>query len=192
MVAHTVVTSLYTVPFNVLLAVDDGDVHQRFFGLEEALHVVSLRFWLQRDVEDTLSPAFVGPSLRLSEVVDCPPVSQSDNLVEVHFEEILSHGGYGSLALVELHPRETASVAREIHITVVVRLHICLHGEVGRQRIGVPIAVAWMHGHGDQTGGIVSLYERPHELIHGDAEVVERLIGVLLQLVAEAPQHDGR
>ena len=49
-----------------------------------------------------------------------------------------------------------------------------------------------MHSHGDKTGGVVALNERPHELIHGYSEVVERLIRVLLQLVAEAPEHHRR
>ena len=49
-----------------------------------------------------------------------------------------------------------------------------------------------MHGDGDQACGIVSLDERLLQFVDGHTEVVERLGGVLLQLVAEAPEHHRR
>ncbi len=47
MVAHAVVACLYTIPHDVVLRVDDSDMHQRLFGFEEALHEVGLRLWFQ-------------------------------------------------------------------------------------------------------------------------------------------------
>ena len=49
-----------------------------------------------------------------------------------------------------------------------------------------------MHGHRDQTSTVVTLDEGAHQPVHGHAEVVEGLVGILLQFVAKAPEHDGR
>ena len=59
------------------------------------------------------------------------------------------------------------------------------------QGVSIPVAVTGMHGDGHETGGVVTLEQRLLQLVHCDAEVVERLVGVLLQLVAETPENDG-
>ena len=48
-----------------------------------------------------------------------------------------------------------------------------------------------MHGNGDESGGVVTLEQRLLQFIHRHAEVVERLVGILLQLIAETPENDG-
>ena len=128
MVAHAVVARLHAIPHLVALLVDDGDMYHRHVWAEERLHVVSLRFGFQGDVEDTLAPALSRPALRLTQIVDSPPVGQSDDLVAIHLKEILSHGSHRSLALVELHPGETPTVAGEIHIPIIISLHVGNHG----------------------------------------------------------------
>ena len=47
-----------------------------------------------------------------------------------------------------------------------------------------------MHGHGDFACRVITLQYRFHHLVTCHAPVVERLVGVLLQLVAEAPHDD--
>ena len=192
MVAHTVVARLHAVPHLVSLTVNHRDMRHRLVGHEERLHIVGLRLRLQGDVEHALRPTLGWPALRLTQVVDGAPVGQSDNAVEIHLEVVLPHSGHRGLALVERHPGESAPVAWEVHIAVVISLHVGHHRQVARQRVGLPVAVAGVHGHRHQARRVVALQQGLLEFEHGDAEVVERLVGVLLQLVAETPQHDGR
>ena len=189
MVAHSVVASLHTVPHLVATTVDNGDVNNGFVGLEHASHEICLGLRLKRYVEHALCPTLCGPSLRLAEIVDGSPVGESDDTVEVHLEEVRSHSGHGGLALVERHPREATTIAWEVHIAIVVGLPIGLHGKVAGQRVGIPVAIARMHGHSDKSCGIVTLDECLLQFEHGHAEVVERLVGILLQFVAKTPGH---
>ena len=188
-VAHAVVARLNTIPHHVALLVDDGDVNHRLVGQEEAPHVVSLWLRLQTDVEHALRPSLGGPSLALAQIVDGTPIGQSDDLVEIHLEIVLSHGRDGSLALVERHPGEAPSVAGEVHVAIVIGLHVGNHSQVAGQRVGLPVAIARMHGHRHQSGAVVALHQRLHQPVHGHAEVVVGLVGILLQLVSQAPHH---
>ena len=186
-VTHAVVARLDAVPYDIVLRVDDGDMHQRFVGFEERAHVIGLGLGFERDVEHALCPTLRGPTLTLAEVVDGAPVGETDDAVEVHLEVVLSHRGDRGLALVEGHPGETAPVAREVHIAIIIGLNVGLDGEVVGQGVGIPVTVTGMHGDGDETGGVVTLEQRLLQLVHRDAEIVERLVGVLLQLVSETP-----
>ena len=56
--------------------------------------------------------------------------------------------------------------------------------------VGLPVAVARMHGNGDEAGGVVTLQQGLLQLIHRYAEVVEWHVRILLQLIAETPQDD--
>ena len=156
-VAHAIIASLHTVPHLVALVVDHSDVDHRFLILEETLHVEGFRLGFKRYVKHALCPSLGGPSLTLSEIVDGSPICQSDDLVEVHGEIVLAHSGHSGFTLIELHPRKTSAVTGEIHISVVIGLHIGNHGEVTWKRVCFPVAVTGMHGHGDKTGGVVSL-----------------------------------
>ena len=167
-----------------------ADVYRGCFG-EEALHEVRVRLRLQRDVEHALVPTLGRPSETFAEVVDGSPVSQSDGLVEVHLEEVRSHGSRGSLALVEHLVREAFAVAGEVHVAVVVRVHLRLDGEVARQGVRLPVAVAWVHGHGGQSRVVVAVQQFLLQLVSRYAPVVVWHGGNLLQLVSEAPEHDA-
>ena len=191
MVAHAVVACLDAVPHLVALLVDDGDMNHRLFGHEHGLHEEGLGLGFQRDVEHTLCPSFRGPSLALAKIVDGTPVSQTNHFVEIHGKEVLAHRCCGGFALVERHPREATAIAGEIHVTVVVGLNVGLQGEVAGQRVSLPIAVARVHGDGDEPRGVVAVNQRFHQFIHRHPKIVERLVGILLQLVAQAPQHDA-
>ena len=52
------------------------------------------------------------------------------------------------------------------------------------------MAVAWVHGYSDQTGGVEALQKRLLESEYRHAEIVEWLVGVLLQFIAKAPKND--
>ena len=157
--------------------------------VEEALHEIGFGFGLQRDVEHALCPAFCRPTLTLAQVVDSAPVGQTYHLVEIHLKPVGSHLVDARLALVEGHPGEAAPIAREVHVTVVISLDISLHGEIAGQRVGLPVAIARVHGNGHPSGRVVALHHWAHHAVAGHAPVVERLVGVLLQLVAQAPHH---
>ena len=105
-------------------------MHYWLVGFEERLHVVGFGLGVKRDIEHTLCPAFLGPAHALAQIVDGTPIGQSDDLVEVHLEEVLSHGLCRGLTLVERHPGESFPVTREVHISVVVRLYVRLHGQI--------------------------------------------------------------
>ena len=49
-----------------------------------------------------------------------------------------------------------------------------------------------MHGHGHQSGAVVAVDECLHQFVHGHTEVVERLVGILLQFIAQTPHHHRR
>ena len=49
-----------------------------------------------------------------------------------------------------------------------------------------------MHGYRNQTGGVVTLQSRFHHLVARHAKVVEGLVSILLQFVAQTPQHNRR
>ena len=172
------------VPLHTLvLVLHDGDAYQRLVG-EERLHEVCLGLRHEVDVEHALRPTLLRPALALAQVVDGSPVGQSDDAAEIHLKPVGSHGCRRSLALIELHPRKALAVAGEIHIAVVVGLDVGLHGQVTRQRVGLPVAVARVHGNGNQSGGVVTLQHGFHHLVACHAEVVERLVGILLQFVS--------
>ena len=189
MVSHAVVTRLHTIPHHVALLLYHPDVHHRLISLEETLHVVCLRLRVQFQVEHSLTPALCRPSLTLAQVVYSPPVSQSHDFLQVHLEKVLSHSSHRRLTLVEPHPGESTPVAREVHISVVVSLHIRHHSQVARQRVRLPVAVARMHGHRDQSCGVVALNQCAHQFKHRHAKIVKRLVSILLQFVAQAPHH---
>ena len=157
---------------------------------EQTLHQVGFGLGFQCDVEHPLSPPFGRPPLRFAQVVDSPPISQSYHLVEIHLKEIWTHIADACLTLVERHPRETSSIAREIHIPIIIGLYVCLHGKVARQRVRFPVAIARMHGYRNQTGGVVTLQSRFHHLVARHAKVVEGLVGILLQFVAQTPKYN--
>ena len=184
MVGKTVVARLHTIPHLVATAVDHGDVNKGLVGLEHTLHQVGLGLWFERDVEHALCPALGRPALRFAQIVDGAPVGQADDFVKVHLEEVRPHSCHSGFALIERHPGETASVAREVHVAIVVGLHIGLHGQVARQRVRLPVAVARVHGNGDEACGVVALQHGAHHLITCHTKVVEWLVGVLLQLIA--------
>ena len=131
-----------------------------------------------------MCPSLGRPSLRLAQVVDSSPIGQTDNLVKVHLKVVGPHGSCRCLTLVERHPREAPAVAREVHITIVIGLYVCLHGQVTGQRVRLPVAVAWVHGNRDEACGVVVLQYGAHHFVASDSKVIERLVGVLLQLVA--------
>ena len=151
-------------------------MHHRLLGLEERAHVISLRLWFEGNIKHALRPSLGRPSLALSEIVDGSPVCQSYHLVEFHSKEVFSHGSHRCLTLVEVHPRESLAVAGEIHIPIIIRLNISHLGKVARQGVGLPVAVAGMHGHGHLTCGVVSLYEGLHEFVLRHTPVVERSV----------------
>ena len=108
-------------------------MHQRFLGFEERTHIVSLGFGFQTDVEHTLCPTFDRPSLTLAQIVDGAPIGKSDNLIQIHGKIVFTHGSHRSLALVERHPWKLGGISREVHVAVVVRLHIGDHRKVAGQ-----------------------------------------------------------
>ena len=124
MVAHAVVTCLYAIPHLVALPVDYTDVYYRLVRAEEALHQKSLGLWIQLNIEYALVPSFGWPPLTLSKIVNGSPVSESHHLVEFHLKPVLSHRGHRCLALIECHPREASTIARKIHVTVVICLYV--------------------------------------------------------------------
>ena len=157
-VAHSVVGSVDAVPHDGFsFIVDDGDVYQQFFWFQERLHEKSFGLRFEGDIEHALRPTLCGPSLTLAEVVDGSPVGQAYHLVKIHLKEVRTHVGHVGLALVERHPGEPPSVAGEVHIAVVVRLYVGDHRQVVGQGIGIPVTVAWVHGHGHKSGGVVAL-----------------------------------
>ena len=167
----------------------DGDMYQGLFR-EQTLHQVGFGLGFQCDVEHPLSPSLGRPPLRFAQIVDSPPVSESNDFVEVHLEEVGTHIADACLTLVERHPREASSIAGEIHIPIIIGLYVCLHGKVARQRVRFPVAIARMHGYGNQTGGVVTLQSRFHHLVARHAKVVEGLVGILLQFVAQTPKYN--
>ena len=120
------------------------------------------------------------------------PIRQPDDLVEVHFVEVRSHAAGVRLALVEHQVGEAARVAGEIHVTVVIRSNIGFVHQRGRQRVGFQAAVAGMHGYGDEACVVVALQQFALEAVRSDAPVGKRQVPILLQLVAQAPEHYGR
>ena len=104
-----------------------------------------------------MRPPLLGPSLTLAEIVYGTPVGKSDDLVEVHSEIVLAHGCNGSLRLIESHPREFSAIAREVHITIVIRLEISNHCKVAGEGIGLPVAIARKHGNGYLARVVISL-----------------------------------
>ena len=144
-VAHTIVTRLHIIPHHFILRINHSQVTHRLVR-EETLRIVCLWLWLQRNVEHTLCPSLRWPSLTFAEIVDTTPIAESDDLVQVHREIVLTHRSHTCLALVECHVRVFLTVAREIHIAVVVALNIRNLCQVAWVLVRIPIAETWVHG----------------------------------------------
>ena len=173
-----------TVPLGVARRLlDDADMNSRFVA-EHTLHEIGIGLGLQGEVEHALVPAFHGPAETLAQIVDGSPVGQSHHAVKVHLVEVRSHAACIGLALIEHLLRVTFHVTGEVHITVVVGVHLRLHGQVGRDAVRLNVAVTGVHGHGGQSRVIVAVEQFLLQLISCHAPIVERQVAVLLQLVA--------
>ena len=159
---------------------------------EHTLHEVSIRLWLQGDVEHTLVPALHRPSHTLAEIVDGTPISQTDHLVPIHLIEVRSHRSRTCLTLIEGLLWITLHIAREVHIAIVVGVDLRSHRQVGRNVVGLQIAIARVHRHGRETSIIITMKQFLLKFVCRHAPVVERQVGILLQLIAQAPEHDRR
>ena len=159
---------------------------------EEALEEIGVGLGLQRYVKHALVPALHRPPHALAKIVYGTPIGQANHTVEVHLEIVWSHGGSACLALIEYLVGIAARVAGEVHVAVVVRCDVGGQGKRCRNGVGVEAAVAGMHGHGYEARVVVSAQQFALQPVGRHAPVVERQVGILLKLVAKAPQHYRR
>ena len=103
-----------------------------------------------------------------------------------------AHIGDIGLTLIEFHPGEAFSVAREIHVPVVVSLYIRYHGQVAGKAVGFEVTSSGVHCHCYRTSGVVAVKKFLLQFIGCYAPIVERQVGVRLQFISKAPKHDGR
>ena len=159
---------------------------------EHTFHEISIRFRLQRQVENTLIPALNRPSHTLAQIVDGTPVSQPEHLIAVHFIEVRTHRSRACLTLIERLFRIALHVAREVHIPIIIGIYLGCHSQISWNRISIQIAIARMHGHGSETGVVVAMEQLLLQFISRHAPVVERQIGILLQFITQTPEHHRR
>ena len=159
---------------------------------KHALHEISIWLWLKRKVEHTLIPTLDRPSHTLAQVIDGSPISQAQHLVTVHLVEVWAHRSHTRLALIEGLFRIALHIAREVHIAIVVGVYLGCHRQIGRNGIGLDVAIARMHRHGSQSSIIISVQQLLLDFIGGNAPIIERQIAVLLQLVTQTPKDNRR
>ena len=160
--------------------------------LKHTLHEISIRLWLERKVEHTLIPSLDRPSHTLAQIIDGTPISQTQHLVTVHLIEVWSHRSHTRLTLIEGLFRITLHITREVHIAIVVGVYLGCHRQIGRNGIGLDVAVAGMHRHGRQSGIVITVQQLLLDFIGGNAPIIERQIAVLLQLVTQTPKDNRR
>ena len=155
MVTHVRRSDLHCIPLQIDLPIDHTDTHNRLLA-KETLEQIGHRFGLERTVEGTLCPSFGRPTATLTQVINLPPIGQADHLIPIHTEEVRAHVARIGLTLIEDHVREAARVAREIHIAVVVGGNVRLMDQGCRQRVGIRMTTARVHGHRNRACSIVA------------------------------------
>ena len=141
-------------------------------------------------VEHSLIPSLDRPSHTLTEIVDCSPIGQTYNLVEVHLEKVGSHGSSTCLTLIEYLFGIASGVSWEVHIAVVIGVDLSGNGKRCRYGVGVYVTVAWVHGNSGKTSVVISAKEFFLQFICRHSPIVEGKVGILLEFVAKTPQHD--
>ena len=181
----------HTIPCHRLLfATGYTNVHDRLVG-EHRLEQIGLWLGQQRAVEDTVVPSLARPAKALAVVVYHTPIGQAHDTVEIHVEIVRPHHRQVGLALIEDHVGKAPAVAREVHIAIVVSLDVRDHRQVAGQRVGLPVAAARVHGHGDRPRVVVAAQQSAQQTVGRHAPVVERQVGIGLELIAQAPHDDA-
>ena len=114
------------------------------------------------------------------------------NIYTVHLIEVWSHRSHTRLTLIEGLFRIALHITWEVHIAIVVGVYLGCHRQIGRNGIGLDVAVAGMHRHGSQSSIIISVQQLLLDFIGGNAPIIERQIAVLLQLVTQTPKDNRR
>src|SRR5574344_288182 len=163
----------------MLRMIQDGDVNSGFGG-KHALDEICQWLGLQGDVEHPLVPSLDGPPHAFAKIVDSTPICQSDHPIVVHAEKVGAYHRGAGLALIEDMVGITLAVSREVLVSVVVGGDVCCDSQRSRQRIGFETPIAWMHGYGGGTCGVVTVQQGSHETVGGNTPIVEGEVGPLL------------